>query len=59
MNVSNWLVVIAFKGLIHARKQFANPGHIHIYGDTWIAMVASVTHVVSPVMSLPVAMEAE
>ena len=32
---------------------------IYTYGDTWIAMVASVTHIVSPVMSLPAAMEAE
>ena len=59
MNVSNWLVVFAFKEQIHAHKQFTNLSRTYTQRDSWTAMVASVTHVVSPVMSLPVAMEAE
>ena len=59
MNVSNWLVVFAFKEQIHAHKQFTNLNKTYTQGDSWTAMVASVPHVVSPVMSLPVAMEAE
>ena len=59
MDVSNWLMVFALKGQNPGCKQFTNLSRTYTQGDAWMAMVASVTHVVSPVMSLPVVMENE
>ena len=62
MNVFNWLVVFALKEQIHSHKQFTNLNRTYIYIHKvmhGIAMVASVTPVVCPVISLLVAIEAE
>ena len=45
MNVSNWLVVIAFKGQIHALNKLQNQD-THNMAIHIMAMVTSVTHVV-------------